>query len=54
MLALPDPHAIAVMALTLIALVLFAQDRVPLETSSLLILIVLLTGFHVFPLSLRR
>lgn len=49
MLALPDPHAIAVMALTLIALVLFAQDHVPLETSSLLILIVLLTGFHVFP-----
>lgn len=47
--ALPDPHAIAIMALTLIALVLFAQDRVPLETSSLLIFIVLVTGFHVFP-----
>jgi di/tricarboxylate transporter len=47
--ALPDPHAIAVIALTLIALVVFAQDRVPLETSSLLIFIVLIVGFQAFP-----
>lgn len=49
MLPLPDPHAIAAMALTIIALVLFAQDRVPLETSSLLIFVVLIVGVQAFP-----
>lgn len=48
---LPDPHAIAVMLLTLGALVLFAQERVPLETSSLLVLVVLVLGFQLFPYS---
>jgi len=47
--ALPDPHALAVMALTLFALVLFAQDRIALETSSLLVFIALVAGFQVFP-----
>lgn len=47
--ALPDPHALAVMALTLFALVLFAQDRIALETSSLLIFITLVAGFQIFP-----
>ncbi len=46
---LPDPHALAVMALTVFALVLFAQDRIALETSSLLVFIVLVAGFQIFP-----
>ena len=46
---LPDPHALAVMALTLLALVLFAQERIALETSSLLVFIVLVAGFQIFP-----
>ncbi|MEO8303979.1 MAG: SLC13 family permease [Betaproteobacteria bacterium] len=45
----PDPHAIAAMLLTLVALVLFAQPRVALETSSLLVFIVLITGIQLFP-----
>ena len=47
--ALPDPHALAVMALTVFALVLFAQDRIALETSSLLVFITLVAGFQIFP-----
>lgn len=45
----PDPHAVAVMMLTVIALVLFAQERIALETSSLIVFIVLITGFQLFP-----
>ena len=44
-----EPHAIAVMALTVAALVLFAQERVPLETSSLLVFAALVLGFQLFP-----
>jgi di/tricarboxylate transporter len=47
--ALPDPHALAIMALTLLALVLFAQDRIALETSSLIVFITLVAGFQIFP-----
>jgi di/tricarboxylate transporter len=47
--ALPDPHALAIMALTLFALVLFAQDRIALETSSLIVFITLVAGFQIFP-----
>jgi di/tricarboxylate transporter len=46
---LPDPHALAIMALTVFALVLFAQDRIALETSSLLVFIALVAGFQIFP-----
>jgi di/tricarboxylate transporter len=35
----PDSHAIAVMLLTLCALVLIAQERIRLETSALLVLV---------------
>gem|GEM_PF-5336209 len=41
---LPAPdgfHAYAVMALVVLALILFASERVPLATSSLLILVLL-------------
>lgn len=46
---LPEVHAIAVMLMTLFALVLFAQSRIRLETSSLVIFVVLLLGFALFP-----
>ena len=47
--ALPDTHAIAVLALIVVALYLFTRDRVPIETSSLLILVTLVVGFYLFP-----
>jgi len=45
----PDAHGIAVLALTVLALFLFTRDRIPLESSSLTILIVLTAGFSLFP-----
>jgi di/tricarboxylate transporter len=47
--ALPETHAIAVLALIVVALFLFTRDRVPIETSSLLILVTLVVGFYLFP-----
>ncbi|MDX1593158.1 MAG: SLC13 family permease [Gammaproteobacteria bacterium] len=47
----PDPHAIAMMVLTVLALVLFTRDRIPLETSSLVVIGVLALGFQLFPYS---
>jgi len=44
-----DPHAIWSLALTVVALVLFTRDRIPLETSSLLVIILLATSFSIFP-----
>lgn len=44
-----QPHAMAVMMLTLLALVLFAIERIPLQTSSLFVIVALFTLFHVFP-----
>ena len=46
---LPDGHAIAVMALTLVALVLFTREKIPLESSSFFILLCLIVGFELFP-----
>lgn len=48
-MALPDPHAIAVMALTALALFLFSRDRVPIETSSLAVIAMLAIMFTVWP-----
>jgi di/tricarboxylate transporter len=45
----PDAHGIAVLVLTIIALFLFTRDRIPLESSSLAILIILVVGFEVAP-----
>jgi di/tricarboxylate transporter len=45
----PDAYGVAVLLLTVVALVLFTRDRIPLETSSLTILIVLIAGFELFP-----
>ena len=44
-----DAHGVAVLILTVIALILFTRDRIPLESSSLAILIILLAGFQLFP-----
>ncbi|MDX1431438.1 MAG: SLC13 family permease, partial [Gammaproteobacteria bacterium] len=42
-------HAAAVLVLTAVALVLFTRERIPLESSSLLVLVVLCAGFEIFP-----
>jgi di/tricarboxylate transporter len=46
---LPNEHALAVMALTVVALFLFTREKVPLETSSLGVLVLLTVGFELFP-----
>ena len=45
----PDAHGLAVLLLTAVALFLFTRDSIPLQTSSLAVLIVLVVGFHLFP-----
>lgn len=49
MIAEPGFHAIVVMALVVIALILFASERIPLASSSLLILAFLAVFFEMFP-----
>ena len=44
-----DAHGVAVLLLTVVALFLFTRDRIPLESSSLAILIILIAGFELFP-----
>ena len=44
-----DAHGVAVLILTVVALFLFTRDRIPLESSSLTILILLVAGFTLFP-----
>ena len=46
---LPDYHALAVLGLTVVALFLFTRERIPLETSSLIVLVLLTVGFEWFP-----
>jgi di/tricarboxylate transporter len=48
-LALPNLHALAVMIMIVVALVLFTHDNIPMETTSLVVLAVLATGFQIFP-----
>ncbi len=45
----PDAHGIAVLVLTVVALFLFTRDNIPLESSSLAILILLIAGFQLVP-----
>jgi len=47
----PDAHGIAVLILTVVALFLFTRDNIPLESSSLAILTLLVAGFTLFPYS---
>ncbi len=42
-------HSIAVMLLTILALFLFTREKIPLETSSLFIIVALTVGFTIFP-----
>lgn len=43
------PHTWAVLGLTALALFLFTRKQIPLETSSLIVLVILSIGFAVFP-----
>ena len=47
--SLPDYHTLFVMLVTGLALYLFTRDRLPLEASSLSVLIVLVVVFELFP-----
>ena len=46
---LPDQHALAILVLTVVALFLFTRERIPLETSCLVVLVLLTIGFEWFP-----
>lgn len=46
---LPNYHALGVLLLVGLALVLFSRDRIPLETTSLVVMAVLTVGFTLFP-----
>ncbi|MBT8064538.1 MAG: SLC13 family permease [Gammaproteobacteria bacterium] len=48
-LALPNMHALGVMALIIFALILFTRESIPLQTTSLLVLVLLTVGFTLFP-----
>ena len=45
----PDAHGLAVLLLTAVALFMFTRDWLPLATSSLAVLILLVGGFQIFP-----
>ena len=45
----PDYHGIAVLLLTGVALVLFTRDKIPLESTSFVVLLLLIGGFQIFP-----
>ena len=49
LIAPPNPHALATLLLTVVALALFTRERIALETSSLLVLVLLTLGFELFP-----
>ena len=44
-----DPHAMWALGLTVFALILFTRERIPLETSSLMVIVILAISFQVFP-----
>lgn len=44
-----EPHAIWALGLTVFALVLFTRERIPLETSSLMVIVLLAVSFQLFP-----
>lgn len=46
---MPEPHALAVLTLVVLALFLFSREKVAIETSSLFILVLLTGGFTFFP-----
>ncbi len=48
-LALPNTHALAVMILIIGALALFTRETIPLQTTSLVVLVTITVGFTLFP-----
>ncbi len=44
-----NPHAIAVLALTVVAFVLFTVERIPIPVTALLVIAALALGLHLFP-----
>lgn len=44
-----EPHAIAVLVLVALAFALFASEKLPIETTSLAVLVTLAVGFEMFP-----
>jgi len=44
-----DPHAIWALGLTVVALILFTRERIPLETSSLTVIVLLAVSFQIYP-----
>jgi len=49
----PNVHSLAVLALTILALILFTREKIPLESSSFLVLLSLAVGFELFPFHLN-
>ena len=48
-LVLPNSHALAVMILIIVALILFTRESIPLQTTSLVVLVTITVGFTLFP-----
>jgi len=46
---IPNAHALAMLIMTFVALFLFTREKIPLESSSLVILVMLVVGFEIFP-----
>lgn len=44
-----EPHAIWALGLTVVALILFTRERIPLETSSLAVIVLLAISFTLYP-----
>ena len=44
-----DPHAVWSLVLTVAALILFTREKIPLETSSLVVIVILAISFSLFP-----
>ena len=45
---IPEPHAVAVILLTGFTLYMFARERIPLETTGILVLVALVVGFYLW------
>ena len=50
----PNLHALAMLLMTGLALFLFSREKIPLESSSLAILVMLVVGFQLFPFESAR
>ncbi len=46
---IPNTHALAMLIMTAVALYMFSREKIPLESSSLAILVMLVVGFELFP-----